>query len=159
MNRKLGHVLMSLLLVVTGAFATDRVCANSPALFWPARGPVTQNFSPSHPAIDIGVHVGTPVAAAAFGTVTYAGWKNNGGGNIIDIDHGNGVFTTYAHLSVIKVATGQTVVMGQLIALSGATGNVTGPHLHFGVRLGRTWVNPIPLLVAKLPNTAMPPPC
>lgn len=156
MTKILRHVLVVALVLVTGVFATDRVCANSMTLLWPARGPVTQYFGPGHKAIDIYVPVGTQVVAAAQGTVTYAGWKNNGGGFVVDIDHGGGVSTTYAHLSAIVVVKGQYVVTGQRIAASGATGNVTGPHLHFGVSVGGKALNPLPFLVTKLPDTAVP---
>ena len=155
MTKIVRHFLVAILVITSSAFATDRVCANSPTLLWPARGPVTQGFHDGHYAIDISVPVGTKIVSAANGTVTYAGWKNNGGGYVVEIDHGNGVKTAYAHLSYVVVATGQAVQMGQHIAGSGATGNVTGPHLHFGVQIGGQWVQPLPYLVTTLPDTAV----
>lgn len=85
--------------------------------------------------------VNEPVFAAAPGTVTLAGVDdvNPGFGNVVLIDHGNGFVTRYAHLSVIQVAVGQHVNRGAQIAISGNTGNSTGPHLHFGVYLSSSW--------------------
>jgi murein DD-endopeptidase MepM/ murein hydrolase activator NlpD len=82
-----------------------------------------------------------PVLAAAPGIVTLAGVDpdNPGFGNVVLIDHGNGFVTRYAHLSQIQVTVGQRVARGAQIAISGNTGNSTGPHLHFGVYLGNVW--------------------
>lgn len=158
MPRMLRHALVAAFVISLAAtpLVTERTCATSPTFIWPARGPVSQGFSTNHPAIDISVPIGMPVVAARSGTVIYAGWKNNGGGFVVDIDHGGGVVTTYNHLSAVEVGVGQWVNVGQRIAASGATGNVTGPHLHFGVAIGGLWVNPLPLLVVKLPDTALP---
>ncbi|MGW0119142.1 M23 family metallopeptidase [Streptomyces sp. NPDC003327] len=91
-----------------------------------------------HSGQDFAVPVGTPVKAAGFGTVVKAG-PNGGGdgpayGNAIVVKHGNGTYSQYAHLSKIKVKIGQKVAAGQQIALSGNTGNSSGPHLHFEIR-------------------------
>ncbi|MEV7276727.1 M23 family metallopeptidase [Streptomyces sp. NPDC093111] len=91
-----------------------------------------------HSGQDFAVPVGTPVKAAAAGTVVKAG-PNGGGdgpayGNAIVLKHANGTYSQYAHLSKIKVNIGQQVAAGQQIALSGNTGNSSGPHLHFEIR-------------------------
>ncbi|MEU6974404.1 MULTISPECIES: M23 family metallopeptidase [unclassified Streptomyces] len=91
-----------------------------------------------HSGQDFAVPVGTPVKAAAAGTVVKAG-PNGGGdgpayGNAIVVKHANGTYSQYAHLSKIKVNIGQSVAAGQQIALSGNTGNSSGPHLHFEIR-------------------------
>ena len=89
-------------------------------------------FNPvNHPGIDIGVGLGSPIYAAESGIVIFSGWDNRGFGEAVLIDHGNGWWTRYAHLSQIDVACEQIVGRGELIALSGSTGNSTGPHLHY----------------------------
>jgi murein DD-endopeptidase MepM/ murein hydrolase activator NlpD len=88
-------------------------------------------FSSVHPAIDLAGHLGTPISASDTGVVVYAGWNDWGYGNVIVLDHGNGWQTLYAHLSQINVVCGQAVFQGNIIGLMGATGNATGPHLHF----------------------------
>ncbi|MGN1188491.1 MAG: M23 family metallopeptidase, partial [Lachnospiraceae bacterium] len=100
--------------------------------------PTSGQANSFHTGVDLYVPTGTAVKASCGGTVTLAGW-NGGYGLCVDISHGNGLVTRYGHLSSIEVSVGQTVTQGQRIALSGATGNVTGPHLHFEVRL---WDNP-----------------
>ena len=90
--------------------------------------------STNHGAIDIGVSY-VPVHAAAAGVIVSAGWMS-GYGNYIEIDHGNGYYTAYGHLSSFNVSPGQTVSRGQQIAISGNTGNSTGPHLHYEVYIG-----------------------
>jgi len=92
---------------------------------------------PTHLGIDITGHLGDPVAAAGNGVVVLAqGGDNYGYGNVIEIDHGNGYSTIYAHLSQINVTVCEGVIAGQVIGAVGATGNATGPHLHFEVRYG-----------------------
>jgi murein DD-endopeptidase MepM/ murein hydrolase activator NlpD len=83
-----------------------------------------------HSGIDYGVVTGTQIVAAAIGKTIFAGWNNDGYGNMVEIDHG-GYKTLYAHLDQVAVAVGQTVAAGELIGYSGSTGNSTGPHLHF----------------------------
>ncbi|MET8505378.1 M23 family metallopeptidase [Streptomyces sp. SBR177] len=91
-----------------------------------------------HSGQDFAVPVGTPVKAAGSGTVVKAGPYGGGDGpaygNAIVVKHGNGTYSQYAHLSKIKVRIGQKVAAGQQIALSGNTGNSSGPHLHFEIR-------------------------
>ncbi len=125
-------------------------------LMWPASGPITSPFGMRvnpvthafilHAGIDIGVGMGTTVAAAAEGKVIIAGWDDGGCGNYIIIDHGGRLSTEYCHLSHIFVGVGQTVQRGQAIAASGSTGRSTGPHLHFGVRINGRPVDPMSYL-------------
>jgi murein DD-endopeptidase MepM/ murein hydrolase activator NlpD len=95
-----------------------------------------------HQGIDIGAGYGSPVYAAASGTVYFAG-SNSGYGNLVIINHGGGLFTYYGHNSSISVSTGQKVSRGQVIAHVGSTGHSTGPHLHFGVVSNDHFVNPL----------------
>ena len=118
-------------------------------LGWPVAGPVTSGFGSRwgrmHEGIDIAVGSGTPVHAAAAGTVIYAGWVS-GYGNIVVIDHGNGLSTAYAHNSSLVVGQGATVGTGFVVALSGNTGHSTGPHVHFEVRVNGVPVDPLAYL-------------
>ena len=95
----------------------------------------TQYYWYGHRGLDIGLPEGSGVYAADDGTVTYAGWNTYGYGNLIVVNHGNGHETFYAHLSSINVGPGQIVYKGNLIGLSGNTGNSSGPHIHFEIRL------------------------
>ena len=122
-----------------------------PHMAWPVQGPLTQGFGPSpywfeptirvgttvyphfHTGIDIAVPWGSSVHAALAGRVEYAGWEGGYGYTVVLL-HDGGLRTLYAHLSRASVRAGQRVVQGQQIALAGATGNATGPHLHFEVR-------------------------
>ena len=110
------------------------------SLFGPRAQPVA-GASTNHQGIDYAVPVGTPVEAAGDGTVIFAGVQS-GFGNTVVIDHGGGVTTLYGHLSFIGVSVGQSVGDGQQIALSGATGTVSGPNLHFGVYENGSAVDP-----------------
>jgi murein DD-endopeptidase MepM/ murein hydrolase activator NlpD len=115
-------------------------------LIWPVQGPVTSPFGMRwgrmHEGIDIGVAYGTPIHAAASGTVIYAGWMS-GYGNLIVIDHGRGLATAYGHQSSLAAGTGQTVAQGQTIGYVGCTGHCFGPHLHFEVRVNGQPVDPL----------------
>ena len=97
--------------------------------------------STNHKGIDFAAATGTPIYAAAAGTVISAGYAGNAG-NMLVINHGNGLLTYYMHCSKIYVSAGQTVSRGQNVAAVGTTGNSTGPHLHFQVMLNGTPVNP-----------------
>ena len=106
---------------------------------WPVGGNnfISQGYWSGHHAIDIAAPKGTPVYAAVSGTVVFTGWRSDsGGGNMIWVRQGTKLYTTYNHLSVIGVRTGQHVSAGQRIGSVGMTGNATGPHLHFEVWLG-----------------------
>jgi murein DD-endopeptidase MepM/ murein hydrolase activator NlpD len=111
---------------------------------WPTQGTITQYFWQYHPGIDIANDVGTPEFAADTGQVVFAGWGSYG--IYVELDHGNGFHTIYAHMSAVVVTTGQMVSQGQRIGLMGATGRATGPHLHFEVRYRGVPQNPIDLL-------------
>jgi len=119
---------------------------SSHGLIWPVNGPVTSPFGMRwgklHPGIDIGVPTGTPIHAAASGTVAIAGWVS-GYGNYTCIDHGGGMATCYAHQETISVSVGQHVSQGQVIGLTDCTGYCFGPHLHFEVRINGTPVDPM----------------
>ena len=100
------------------------------------------NPDANHAAIDIAGNLGNPVYASDSGVVVYAGWNNTGYGNLTIIDHGNGWQTLYAHQSARSVGCGQSVTRGQQIGSVGATGNATGPHLHFEMSYEGGKVNP-----------------
>jgi murein DD-endopeptidase MepM/ murein hydrolase activator NlpD len=104
-----------------------------------------------HEGIDFEADSGTPVLAAAGGVVEYAG-PHPQYGNLIEIDHGNDLSTRYAHLSKILVRTGEIVMRGHEIGLSGATGRATGPHLHFEIRYKGVALNPDRFLKATDPT-------
>ncbi len=114
-------------------------------LSWPSAGIVTSNFGwrwfRMHTGMDVAAPVGTAIRAVKEGRVIYSGWMG-GYGYAVDIDHGNGLTTRYAHCSELHVQTGQLVYRGQVLAAMGSTGHSTGPHLHFEVRLNGEAVNP-----------------
>ena len=105
--------------------------------------PYGSRWGRKHAGIDVGAKTGTPIYAADNGIVTEAMYKNNGYGNFIAIDHGNGFITYYAHCSELKVSAGDVVAKGDLIATVGSTGRSTGPHLHFEIRLNGATQNPL----------------
>lgn len=120
---------------------------------WPVDGPMTSAFGVRwrgvlpeiHRGVDIAVPDGTPVLAMAPGTVRFSGTMR-GYGTVIWMDHGGDVLSVYAHLQESRVATGERVDAGAVIALSGRSGDVTGPHLHFEIwRWGRQ-ADPVLLL-------------
>ena len=115
-------------------------------LIWPVQGPITSPYGwrwgRLHEGIDIGVGYGTPIRAAAAGTVIYCGWEE-GYGNLVVIDHGGNLATAYGHQSSIAVGCGQSVAQGQVIGYVGCTGHCTGPHLHFEVRVDGNPVDPL----------------
>jgi hypothetical protein len=105
--------------------------------------PITGGAGEFHRGQDYVAQCGTQVHAAASGTVTFAGWHPYGGGNRVVIDHGNGLETTYNHLSSSSVTVGQKVSRGEVIAMSGTTGASTGCHLHFEVMVNGDVVDPL----------------
>jgi murein DD-endopeptidase MepM/ murein hydrolase activator NlpD len=115
----------------TSIFGTRRLFNNQP------RSP--------HPGLDLRAATGTPVKASGPGLVVYAGDLYYSGNTVL-IDHGGGLFTIYAHLSEIDVEEGLEVEAGRRIGLSGATGRVTGPHLHWGAKIGNRPFDPTALL-------------
>lgn len=118
----------------------------SGAFVWPMSGQLSQRYWAGHKAIDIAGPKGTPIVAADSGFVIRAGWTDVGYGNMVEIDHGNGYRTLYAHLSAIDVAEGQSVAKGSTIGRCGATGYATGYHLHFEVIEGDARRNPLGFL-------------
>jgi murein DD-endopeptidase MepM/ murein hydrolase activator NlpD len=129
----------------TGSSSYDSSPSSS-GLIWPVSGPVVSGFGMRwgrmHEGIDIGVGYGTPIHAAASGTVVFSGWMD-GYGNFVIIDHGGGMATAYGHQSAIAVGGGQSVSQGQLIGYVGCTGHCFGPHLHFEVRINGSPVDPL----------------
>ncbi|AVH70712.1 M23 family metallopeptidase [Nostoc sp. 'Lobaria pulmonaria (5183) cyanobiont'] len=119
-------------------------------LIWPTKGFISQGFRKyQHEGIDIAGASGTPVVAAASGTVVKVGWDNWGLGNAITIKHLDGSTTVYGHNRRLLVSKGQQVIQGQIIAEMGSTGNSTAPHLHFEVHPnGRVAVDPLRLLTS-----------
>lgn len=123
---------------------------------WPTSGSISSGFgwrnapmegaSETHQGIDIASNMSTPVVATADGKIVKSGWSE-GYGNIVQIDHGNGIETIYGHNSQIVVIIGQSVKKGQLIAYVGSTGVSTGPHVHYEVRVNHTAVDPMKYLV------------
>ena len=119
---------------------------------WPVTGAITSQFgyrsspmtgaSTFHEGIDIGVDYGTPVRSTASGKISQAGWVS-GYGNLVEVDHGNSMVTRYGHNSMLLVVEGQEVKTGDIIALAGSTGNSTGPHVHYEVRINGVPTNPI----------------
>jgi murein DD-endopeptidase MepM/ murein hydrolase activator NlpD len=125
-------------------------------LIWPVDGPVVSGFGSRtingsyeyHPGIDIAVPSGTPIRAAASGTVIFTEPESSSGGygNYTCIDHGGGLSTCYAHQSSFAVSAGQQVSQGQVIGYSDCTGYCFGPHLHFEVRIGGEVTDPMAYL-------------
>jgi murein DD-endopeptidase MepM/ murein hydrolase activator NlpD len=136
---------------------------NDPSL-WPVDGVLRSSFGGRsdpfsgegefHTGVDIQATVGTPVSVTADGVVENAGWSGRYG-KLVVVNHGSGIQTYYAHLSAFLVVPGEEVRRGQQIALSGSTGHVTGPHVHYEVRVSGTPVNPYRYM-AKAPKPAAP---
>jgi murein DD-endopeptidase MepM/ murein hydrolase activator NlpD len=124
---------------------------NTQPSLWPVNGVLRSSFGSRsdpfsgdgtfHTGVDLQASSGTPVHVTADGVVSRTEWGDRYG-RLLIVDHGNGVQTWYAHLSKFSVVPGQEVRRGQVVALSGGTGRVTSPHLHYEVRLGGTPVNP-----------------
>ncbi|MFU0824493.1 MAG: Murein hydrolase activator NlpD [Clostridium sp.] len=121
------------------------VLASKIKFLTPCEGTVTSKFGmrwgKMHKGIDIANVEGSPIHAALDGKVSYAGWME-GYGNVIKIQHNNGVETTYAHCKLIRVKSGEQVKRGQLIGDMGSTGRSTGPHIHFEIRINGVPQNP-----------------
>lgn len=163
-------------IVPVSAQVTPPPSVTLPHMAWPVSGVLTQGFGPSpywfepgihvgttyyphfHTGIDIAVPWGTPVHAPMAGRVEYTGWQSGYGYTVVLL-HDNGLRTLYAHLSRAVVARGQSVATGQEIALAGATGNATGPHLHFEVRpQAQTVADPLAYLNPEQAPDAKPVP-
>lgn len=134
--------------LVGGSGAAD---SHIPSI-WPTTGVVSSPYglrwggTDFHPGMDIANDMGTPIVATADGIVEYAGWNSGGYGNMVDINHGNGIMTRYGHAAQVVVSVGQHVKRGQLIAYMGSTGFSTGPHVHYEVHVNGNRVNPISYL-------------
>ncbi|MBE6020129.1 MAG: hypothetical protein E7228_00095 [Clostridiales bacterium] len=126
---------------------TKGMVVSDAGMITPSRGSVTSQMGSrwgrTHKGIDVPGDTGDPIFAAKEGTVTVAEYKNNGYGNVIEIDHGNGLVTLYAHLNSISVKPGDVVYPGQIIGGMGTTGRSTGVHLHFEVLVNGSNVNPL----------------
>ena len=135
-----------------GQGASDNWVQGTGQLGWPVSGEITSPYGYRvhpiwgttiyHSGIDIGVDEGTPVHAADGGVVVWSGWMG-GYGYAVVIDHGNGLSTLYGHNSELAVDEGQSVAKGQVISYAGSTGNSTGPHVHFEVRVNGDPVDPM----------------
>jgi murein DD-endopeptidase MepM/ murein hydrolase activator NlpD len=129
----------------TAAVIADDAPSSS-GFIWPVSGSVVSPFGMRwgrmHEGIDISAGTGTPVVAAAPGTVISAGYMG-GYGNLVVVDHGGGLATAYAHLSGYGVGSGQSVSQGQVVGYVGCTGHCYGPHLHFEVRVNGAAVDPL----------------
>jgi murein DD-endopeptidase MepM/ murein hydrolase activator NlpD len=129
----------------SGPMTSSSAKAGSGGLIWPVNGPITSSFGgrdigagyEDHPGVDIGVPEGTPIRAAAAGTVVLqqSEAESGGYGNFTCIDHGGGLSTCYAHQTSFAVSAGASVAQGEVIGYVGSTGYSTGAHLHFEVRI------------------------
>ncbi len=130
----------------SGALPAGPIQPGSHGLIWPVTGPVVSGFGPRwgsfHEGIDIAVPTGTPIRAAASGSVAIAGVEG-GYGNYTCVDHGGSLSTCYAHQERILVSVGQSVSQGQIIGISDCTGHCLGPHVHFEVRVNGEAVDPM----------------
>lgn len=125
--------------------------SSQPTYILPAQGQLSSGYGwrwgRMHQGIDIAGPIGSPILAAAAGTVEFAGWTSGGYGNLIEIRHADGSLTRYAHLDRVGVQLGDRVTQGQVIGTMGSTGRSTGPHLHFEVhRVGQGAIDPIGVL-------------
>ena len=122
----------------------------SATLSFPVAAALGDRFGPRgdrfHSGIDLLATAGTPVHAAGAGTVAFAGWDSGGYGNLVVVDHGNGVSSWYAHLSRLDVTSGAAVTTATQVGLVGATGHATGPHLHLEVRVRGAVTDPLAAL-------------
>jgi peptidoglycan DL-endopeptidase CwlO len=146
LEREQAAVLAQLRGSSGGGGVAGPVRQGSGTLIWPANGPVSSGFGMRwgrlHAGIDIPLPVGTGLRAAAAGRVVIAGWTG-GYGNYTCIQHSGSLSTCYGHQSSIGVSVGQSVSQGQVIGASGNTGNSTGPHVHFEVRINGSPVDPL----------------
>lgn len=148
-----GEILTDTLTMTTGtpALATPvpSVTPTPSATWqWPIRNEkFVQGFSASHPAWDLSAKAGTAVFAVAVGKVIRAGWDNTGYGNLVVVEHADQIQTWYGHLQYIVVLPGQTVAAGDQLGVEGGTGNATGWHLHFEVRVAGVAHDPAEFLV------------
>jgi murein DD-endopeptidase MepM/ murein hydrolase activator NlpD len=147
---KISERIAEQLAAGAGALPAGPIRVAGNGLIWPVNGPITSGFGPRningsyefHPGIDIGVPTGTPIRAAASGSVSIAG-PAGGYGNYTCIDHGGGLSTCYGQQERILVSVGQEVAQGQIIGLSDCTGYCFGPHVHFEIRINGQPTDPL----------------
>jgi len=155
-----AQLLKASLAEASDSLVAHRDLLESTPSILPAAGVLSSRFSASrmhpithralpHEGVDISAPAGTPILAAAKGTVTYAGWSA-GLGYTVEIDHGYGYVTRYGHASKILVRRGQRVTRGEVIANVGSTGLSTSPHLHYEVRIGGRAVNPMNYVIGSV---------
>jgi murein DD-endopeptidase MepM/ murein hydrolase activator NlpD len=136
--------------------STSAACA---PLDWPVRAEVSSPFGRrdgrEHTGVDLAVPEGTPVVAACDGIVRTADARLRGYGKLVIVEHADGLSTYYAHNRELSVRAGEVVRRGQPLSLSGATGHVTAPHLHFEVRKDGIAVDPLGLLGARPPEAGL----
>lgn len=131
--------LIERLLNGAGSTTVDQAAPAAGSL--PVVGTLSQDYHAGHHGLDIAVPLGTPVHSTQSGRVIHAGWNDEGYGNLVIVE--NGAYRTYyAHLEDIDVQVGDQLASGAVVGLSGSTGNSTGPHVHYEVRLNGTTVNP-----------------
>lgn len=132
--------------LVAGANNATYISSLGISFVEPVQGMLSSRFGirsrDNHKGLDIANSTGTPIAAAASGTVKYAKYNSGGYGNLVIIDHGNGIETYYGHNSKLYVTEGQKVTQGEVICAMGSTGISTGPHLHWEVRINGVAQNP-----------------
>lgn len=148
-----GEIAAQLAATGSAPLPAGPIKGGSGSLIWPVDGPVVSGFGPRtingsyeyHPGIDIAVPEGTPIRAAAGGTVSLqqSEAESGGYGNYTCIDHGGGLSTCYAHQSSFAVSLGQAVSQGDIIGYTGCTGYCFGPHLHFEVRINGSVTDPM----------------
>lgn len=128
----------------SGGCATSVGFVGTYTFIWPTPYRIISgnDYWSGHQALDMMCYLGDGITASDSGVVIYSGAISGGYGNMVMIDHGNGYQTLYAHLSTIYVTCGQSVYQGQVIGACGSTGNSTGPHLHFEIRLNGGFINP-----------------
>jgi murein DD-endopeptidase MepM/ murein hydrolase activator NlpD len=144
---------------IEGAVKNQESRLNNVPSIWPVQGWVASGYGyrrdpftgsrVMHPGLDIVAPTGTPVEATAAGRVAYAGWKSEWG-RCVEIDHGGGIRTFYAHCRTLNVSDGQNVLRGDVIATVGSSGRSTGTHLHYGVLTGGNWVDPDNYVLTQL---------
>jgi murein DD-endopeptidase MepM/ murein hydrolase activator NlpD len=158
LNRRANQLRASMDQALTALQRNRDRLASTPTIA-PAAGPLSSLFSNGryhpvlritrpHKGIDIAARVGEPILAPATGVVRFSGAKGNGYGNMVEIDHGYGYVTRFAHASRLLVRNGQNVKRGDVIALVGATGLASGPHLHYEVEIDGREVDPLNFIVA-----------
>jgi len=130
------------------AVETDTVVETNTQFRWPVRGRIVSEFGSKpgggrNEGINLAVPEGTPVRAAAPGTVIYAGNELKGYGNLVLLRHDDGWVSAYAHNSELKVKRGDSLRRGDVVGLAGATGSVTSPQVHFELRRGNKPVDPM----------------